>query len=225
VAAWSLLESLQQEKSSLGYYFSGHPFDAYKYFLTGWSRTPLNKLSAGRDIVKIAGIILTLRTQMTRRGKMAFLLLDDGTQSIELSIFSSLFDANKTWLKEDTLLIAEVKVTEDGYTGGLRMMAENLMNLEMLYRSNLAHLTLHCSHQVDPKWIAAQIRSAEDKNTGIPLSIFYRRADIEGAVRFPQAFLVNPQQAWIEHLLTHTGVSFSGQWRASPQKLSTGQHI
>ena len=41
----------------------------------------------------IAGIVTALRVQASRRGKMAFVTLDDGGGSAEIVVFNETFDA------------------------------------------------------------------------------------------------------------------------------------
>ncbi|MES2207947.1 MAG: DNA polymerase III subunit alpha [Pseudomonadota bacterium] len=221
--AWSVLEALQHEKTSLGFYFSGHPFNAYETYLAGWSRTSLKKLAPGKELFKIAGVILSIRTQLTKRGKMAFILLDDGTGSVELSVFAAQFDSHKHWLKEDALLMAEVKVHDDAYTGGVRVSVDNLMNLEMLYENTLANIQLTCDSTVDGEWLVSQLKIAKNIS-GVPLIISYKAADIQGKVILPDTFKIRCEQPWLDRLLGHPGIRFKGSWKAHPAKnLSTNR--
>ena len=89
----------------------------------------LADLKQAKEGVVLAGIVTQMRVQMTRRGRMAFVTLDDGTAQMEVSVFNEVFEANRAWLKEDTLVIANGKVSEDNFTGGLRVLADALYNL------------------------------------------------------------------------------------------------
>ncbi|KKB63579.1 DNA polymerase III subunit alpha [Robbsia andropogonis] len=128
-APWNDKRRLQEEKSSLGFYLSGHLFDAYKTEARRFTRQTIGELTEGRDKI-IAGIIVSLRTQMTQRGKMVVALLDDTTGQCEITIFNELFDANRELLKEDELLVVSGSARNDAFTGGLRFTAESLMDLE-----------------------------------------------------------------------------------------------
>ena len=68
-AMWSDKKRLQEEKSALGFYLSGHLFDAYKGEVRRFVRQKIGELKEGRDKL-VAGVITTMRTQMTQRGKM-----------------------------------------------------------------------------------------------------------------------------------------------------------
>lgn len=126
---WPEKELLQFEKKSLGFYFSGHPFDSYAPDIAGFVRTKLSTLAPKQEKQLIAGIIYALRTQMTRRGKMAFVALDDGESQIEVAVFNEVYERHRDILREDQLLLIEGKVSKDDYSGGLRVSAENLYDL------------------------------------------------------------------------------------------------
>jgi DNA polymerase-3 subunit alpha len=129
VPRWGEREQLQQEKSSLGFYFSGHPFDACRKDLQGFPLTKLSDLAPRQQPVMMAGIVSALRTQMTRRGKMAFVTLDDNTAAVEVAVFNELFDSNRRLLAEDQLLVVEGKVVHDDYSGRLRVTADKVFDL------------------------------------------------------------------------------------------------
>jgi DNA polymerase-3 subunit alpha len=84
---------------------------------------------------------------MTRRGKMAFVALDDGSARVEVSVFSELFDANRDLLKEDQLLIVEGKVSKDDYSGGMRVVAERVLDLAGARTQFAKALRLSCNGQ------------------------------------------------------------------------------
>ncbi len=129
-AEWPEREKLQNEKLGLGFYLSGHPFNTYTDELNQFINTRLDRLSPKREPQLLAGIIYGIRVQMTKRGRMAIIILDDGRAQIELVIFDELFSSNREWLKEDTLLILEAKVMTRGHgqenSGELRITAEKL---------------------------------------------------------------------------------------------------
>jgi len=129
VPRWGEREQLQQEKASLGFYFSGHPFDACRKDLQGFPLTKLSDLAPKQQPVMMAGIVSALRTQMTRRGKMAFVTLDDNTAAVEVAVFNELFDSNRRLLAEDQLLVVEGKVVHDDYSGRLRVTADKVFDL------------------------------------------------------------------------------------------------
>ena len=126
---WEMRAQLAEEKIALGFYFSGHPWDAYKAEIGRWVRRDLTRLEPSKELTMIAGIVSEIRTQMTKRGKMAFIVLEDGNARVEVSVFNELFEAMRGKLKNDEPLIVEGKVSRDDFRDGLRIVADQLMSL------------------------------------------------------------------------------------------------
>jgi DNA polymerase III subunit alpha len=129
VAPWTELERLQHEKACLGFYYSGHPFTAYRTELGAFVRRRLSDVQPQPDPILIAGIVSGLRMQQTRRGRMAVVELDDGSGKLEVAIFNELFDKHRGILKEDAVLVVEGKAAPDHFTGGVRVSADVIMDL------------------------------------------------------------------------------------------------
>jgi DNA polymerase-3 subunit alpha len=145
VPRWNVRERLLNEKLALGYYLSGHPFHAYAEEVRGLAATPLDRLTPQPQPVLLAGIMHSLRTQMTRRGRMAVILLDDGNARVEVTVFNELYEQHRHWLKEDQLLIVEGKVTHDDFSGSLRISAEKLSDLQSARNRYGAAIRLICN--------------------------------------------------------------------------------
>ncbi|HBD32634.1 MAG TPA: DNA polymerase III subunit alpha, partial [Cupriavidus sp.] len=137
---WTPKRTLQEEKQALGYYFSGHLFDASRDEVRRFVKGTLAALEKevqgngggyGRDVrgKVIAGVITGIRTQMTQRGKLIIVLLDDGTAQIEMTVFNELYDANRHMFREDELLIAQGNARHDTFTGGVRFTADSVQDL------------------------------------------------------------------------------------------------
>ncbi|WP_090372649.1 DNA polymerase III subunit alpha [Nitrosospira sp. Nl5] len=149
VPPWVEKEKLKNEKMALGFYFSGHPFNAYAEELRGFVRTRLDRLHSQREPQLLAGIIYAIRTQVTRRGRMGVVVLDDGSARVELVVYNELFDTARAWLKEDQLLLVEAKVSskggDDEYGGGLRISADQLYDIDSARSRYAKRMELHCN--------------------------------------------------------------------------------
>ena len=64
-----------------------------------------------------------------RQGKIAFVLLDDGTTPREVSVFSEVFDNNRQRIVVDEVLIVEAKVSNDDFSGACASSPTSLMTL------------------------------------------------------------------------------------------------
>jgi DNA polymerase-3 subunit alpha len=174
VPRWSEGERLLNEKKALGFYYSGHPYDAYRGEVEGFVKTRLADLSPQPQPVWLAGIIYAVRTQMTRRGKMAFVALDDGSARTEVSVFSDLFDARRDLLKEDQLLIVEGKVSRDDYSGGMRVVADRLFDLAEARSQCAKLLRVHINGQADARRLREILSPYRDG--ACPVRVSYRNA-------------------------------------------------
>ncbi len=127
--AWSERQRLQEEKSALGLFLSGHLFDAHEPEVRRFARMRLADVQPSPQPVWLAGIVSSQRTQMTRRGKMMVVTLDDRSAAIEVTVYNELFDAHRRLIRDDELLVVLGKASRDDYTGGQRVVAERLLDL------------------------------------------------------------------------------------------------
>ncbi len=146
---WSDKEKLMQEKQALGFFFSGHPYDSVKRELSRFVRRRLNQLEPAKELTTLAGIVMGVRTQMTKRGKMLFLQLDDGTGMVEVSVFNELFEAERRKIITDEVLVVEGKVSYDDFSGGNRVVADKLMTLGEARARFARNLVLKMNGQAD----------------------------------------------------------------------------
>ncbi len=126
---WNERQRLQEEKGALGFFLSGHLFGGLEHEVRHFARTPLTELQPQPQPVWVAGIVSAQRTQMTRRGKMLIVTLDDGTASLDVSVFGETLDAQRSVIREDELLVVFGKASKDDYTGGLRFVGDRLLDL------------------------------------------------------------------------------------------------
>lgn len=205
VPAWTDREKLQQEKAALGYYFSGHLFTADEAKVRQFVRLKLRELKPGRDLVWMAGVIASLRTMMTKRGKMAIIVLDDSTAQVELSIFNEQFEANRNLLREDELLILQGKVSEDSYTGGLRVTAENLYSLAEARANFVSRLSLHMNGQSDANRLKTLLEPYKDAEKGCLVEINYHNSDAACVAHLSEEWRVRPEEDLLDAAKTWLG--------------------
>ena len=124
-----LAQVLASEKRALGFCFSGHLFSAYAEKARPLIRRGLASLPLGETALA-AGVVAAVRPLQTKRGKMAFVTLEDDQARLEVRVFSGLFAKCRMLLQEDEPLVARGKVTPDEHTGGLALTAEELWGLD-----------------------------------------------------------------------------------------------
>ncbi len=202
---WPELEKLLQEKSALGYFFSGHPFSAYLAEVSSFAKRQLDSLEPARDPVMLAGIVVSLRTQMTRRGKMLILLLDDATAQVEVVIFNELYEQNRHLLRDDTLLVIEGKVNRDDYSGGVRVTAERIYDLAGARTRFAQGLRLTCNGQCHAqpqsgRRLAELLAPYTVQEGGCPVWVDYQAAAARCRVRLGEDWRVRLDDRLLESL-------------------------
>ena len=153
---WSEKKRLQEEKTALGLCLTGHMFDAYRDETSHFIRQPLSKVTEGKDQL-IAGIITSARMLTGQRGRMMIATIDDGTAALEVTLYSEVYEPNRSWLKEDELLVAKVNVTPDKFSGGMRIVSEAVMDItgaRMRFARNI-HMCIDSA--IDLKILRSQI--------------------------------------------------------------------
>ena len=148
---WDRKRQLLEEKAALGFSLSGHLFSVYEPDLAGFPRRPLAALAPAEHRVWLAGIVTEARMQMTRRGRMMVVTLDDGTAQVEISVYAELLEKQRDKIREDSLLLAQGRVLRDEFTGGLRVAAEELLDLAAARRRYAAKLRLDINGQADAR--------------------------------------------------------------------------
>ena len=177
VPEWPLKERLALEKTALGFYISGHPFDADRASLKGIAVRPLREVKPQPGQQLMAGIVASVRTQMTRRGKMCFVTLDDRTAQVEVAVFNETYEASRGFIKEDELLIVTGKASHDDYSGGMRVTADELMSLDAARTRYATGLRLALKPGMEARALIDVLAAhREGKHVGCPVTVSYSNA-------------------------------------------------
>jgi DNA polymerase-3 subunit alpha len=208
---WSERETLSNEKLALGYYFSGHLFREYAAEARKLAPTPLAEVRQARDQVKLAGVIVSARSQNTRRGRMGVVVLDDGTAQLELMVFSELYDRKRALLKEDQLLFVVGKVRFDEFAQRLSISADELMDLTEARARAAAHLRIELEGGADPVRLREalspyRVQGNGNGASGCRVIVCYSNASGTVDVALPEDWRVRPDDQLIADLRGNTRV-------------------
>ena len=129
VAPWDIRERLVAEKGALGFYLSGHLFDAWKDEVRRFCRQPIADLVDSREPQLLAGIVTDPRTVNGQRGRVVIFRLDDGSETVEAVANDEIFEAQRELMAEDQLVIIQGKLQPDRFTGGLRLNVNQVWDL------------------------------------------------------------------------------------------------
>jgi len=181
---WGDRERLMHEKQSLGFYLSGHPFNAYRQELRRVASTPLANLAPTMEPINMAGVIYGVQVRNSRRGRMAILTLDDGSARVEVVVFGELFHERRAIIQEDQVVVVKGRIFPDEFSGGLRITADSLMDLAEVRAAHARLLRLSINGQADSARLKALL--AQYSGGKCSVAIRYRNALGECDIRLPE---------------------------------------
>ena len=169
VPAWAEPEKLQQEKVALGFYLSGHPYQAYRKELSTFVHTDLGNLKPQDQPQLMAGVVMGVRIRMTQRGKMAIVTLDDAKSRVEVVVGSEMLAQHAQLIKEDQLLVIEGRVSHDDFSGGVRVNVRKIYDIASARSAYANMLKISCNGQADAvklrELLAPYCRSSAAQNS------------------------------------------------------------
>ena len=130
---WPALEKLTHEKQNLGFYFSGHPLDKYRNHIQNHCNLDLGKLTAfsTQRSYTVIGILKEIKEITTRTGRrMAFAQLEDFRGTVELVLFSDVYEKTRERLVGDNVVVVRGRI--DTSRGEPKLMVESLADPDEL---------------------------------------------------------------------------------------------
>lgn len=221
VEPWNDAVKLAEEKQAIGFYLSGHPFAPYAAEVRPFAQTPLGSLKPSERSVRLAGFATSVRSIMTKNGKMVAVLLEDDTAKQEVIIRGDILDAvPRATLRADQILICDCTVREDRFNpdGGLRVNVLGETDEEGRVLSAKIHtlnearcayadtLHLHLNPNHDIAALAALLRPYTQKEgRRIPLRLYYENQAARGEMMPAAAWRISPSTQLLADLVQLLG--------------------
>ncbi|AYE38138.1 DNA polymerase III subunit alpha [Companilactobacillus zhachilii] len=124
---FTLTERLNQEKTYLGVYVSGHPVEKYRSRLLDLRTIKISELASHQNqVINVLGLVKNLRVIRTKKGqRMCFMTIEDETGSISVTIFPKLFQKIEE-MELDGKIFLFVGRPNMGKRGELELIADRL---------------------------------------------------------------------------------------------------
>jgi len=200
---WSDKVRLNGEKETLGLYLTGHPIDQYAQELKDIVSNKISNLQNGKKAETIAGLVLAIRTLNTRRGsKMAVFTLDDRSARLEITVFSEVLQKYQDLLQKDRMLVVKGEVSEDDYTGALRMNAECIYDIDKAREQFAKSLLLELSVAQLQQGVAKRLHDIllPFRQGHCPVNVRYQGHGAAAMLKFGQQWSVHPSEDLILRL-------------------------
>ena len=203
----TLKERLKGEKDTLGLYLTGHPIDEYEGEIRRFARQRIIDLKPARDTQTVAGMIIALRVMKNKKGdKMGFITLDDRSGRIEASLFAEAFHSAQSLLQTDAMVVVEGEVSNDDFSGGLRLRVKRVMSMEDARTSLAESLRLKVAQSAlkgdQLRWLGDLFK----KHRGAcPITMEYTGAGARATLQFGETWRIDPADSLIQALRDQFG--------------------
>ena len=126
---FSLEYRCSMEKSLLGFYMTGHPLEMYSDEIDSFSTDPVEKANRSeRTVVTTAGMIVQKKIIPTKRGDMAFVLVEGRTGTGEVVVFNDALVKYSDLLEPGKLVLMDGEVSRR--RGDSRFSARRVYSLD-----------------------------------------------------------------------------------------------
>jgi DNA polymerase-3 subunit alpha len=182
--AFSVRERLSHEKAALGFYYSGHLFEAYASEMQRIAKRRIADLVDTREPVLLAGVVSDLRLVNSQRGRVAIFKLDDMSERIEAVVNEELLDTTRDLLREDELLVVQGRTQPDRFSGGLRLNVQQIWDLAAARARFGRYLAVSVNGTVPPlqellrQWPVRRVAGEQGSTTlGLPVRLRIERSE------------------------------------------------
>ncbi|MFM5309819.1 DNA polymerase III subunit alpha [Aeromonas caviae] len=196
---------LEGERETLGLYLTGHPINQYSGELRRYTSGRLCDLHpTSRDTVTTAaGLVIAARSMVTKRGnKMGIFTLDDRSGRLDVTLFSEALEKYEELMQKDRILVVSGQVSFDDFSGGLKMSARELLDINDARERFARAIRISLDEQrIDERFFPRLCEILEPARAGVcPVQVNYRRPGSRVRLTLGTEWRVTPTDQLIDDL-------------------------
>jgi len=195
---WDEMEIAENEKESLGFYFKAHPvlkFTPLSRRCGATSISSLKDLSSDSQVV-IFAVPVSWKKIVTKEGKeMAFVTVNDGTGSVEVVVFPTLFESSSSYLEGKEVIVVS------GRVNGEKILADRIFFPDEYARESKNTVHVFLNEKIDEQKLI-RLRDLFISYRG-RCTLYLHTPELEKQNRVIKAstfLLVNPQEELLTRL-------------------------
>lgn len=205
VPHWPDKVRLEGERETLGLYLTGHPINQYSGELRRYTSGRLCDLHpTSRDTVTTAaGLVIAARSMVTKRGnKMGIFTLDDRSGRLDVTLFSEALEKYEELMQKDRILVVSGQVSFDDFSGGLKMSARELLDINDARERFARAIRISLDEQqIDDRFFPRLCEILEPARAGVcPVQVNYRRPGSRVRLTLGTEWRVTPTDQLIDDL-------------------------
>ena len=203
---WPEAVWLEYERETLGLYLTGHPINQYLGELKHYTSNRLKDLTpTGRGKkVKAAGLVISARQMVSKKSGKRFCILtiDDRSGRLNVGLFGEDCDKYEEIAVKDKILIVEGEVEPDNFDGGLKMSADNMMEIEQARERNCQSVKVILKQQGFSSNLMKELKNTlgEWQHGTTPVRICYYAATAMAELELGTVWRVTPSDKLLQQL-------------------------
>ena len=163
---WDDKQKFTEEKNAYGFILTGDPFGAYRREVLQFAK-PFSKISEGRELQTFAGLVQSVREILGKRGKFAVMTLTDGQETMDVLVYSEVYETNRNKLVADEVVVVNGKTRMDERMGRLNLIADSVMKLTDMRTLRGAQLEVQITPEADLEEIEKIVKEAQVDRGGV----------------------------------------------------------
>lgn len=195
--SFTFQQTLQFEKSVMGYYFYQHPTDEYQADLKYINATlPSQIVFRNNKEVRVLALILELRYRNTQQGvQMAHLILEDGSKSLNAVVFAKNLGTVSDKLEAGEVVIISGKINQD-FRDQWQLVVDKIQDIDSVKATYAKSFEVMLGVQHQP--LLTQLSDVLKQHKGVcPVKIHYQINNISGNIALAKAYDVTPNKQLI----------------------------
>lgn len=169
---WEPERVLQEELAAIGFYFSGHPIDAFAQNIKSMGVTPVGemaqRLARGGTSLRLAVVVRAKRERLNQRGgRFAFITFSDASGECEVMAPPEVLEETGKMLVAGTPLLANIRVDKGG-GGDSRLKLISIEPLQALVAEKTGDLRVILNASDQAEAVKACLEALRGRE-GVPL--------------------------------------------------------
>ncbi|GGA89162.1 DNA-directed DNA polymerase [Neiella marina] len=206
VNPWPESVWLEYERETLGLYLTGHPINQYLSELKNYTSNRLKDVTPTNrgQKVKAAGLVIGVRMMVSKKSgkRICILSIDDRSGRLDVGLFGDSVERFESVCVKDKILIVEGEVSFDDFSGGLKMSADSILDIEQARERHCSSLNIKLAkNALRQDWLAElQNVLSQWQHGTTPVRICYDAGTAEAELELGTQWRVTPTDRLMSEL-------------------------
>jgi DNA polymerase III subunit alpha len=163
---WSERDKLENERISLGFYYSGHPLNYFENILEDLNIKDIGRVDFDTEtLIDCVGVVVQVTERPSRNGRFAKVTISSLTSLKEVTIYSDVYSDKKELLIPGSEVYLKISVMKEN-NGVNRLIVRDLWSLESKLNLIIRSFEINLNNNINVKTFIGNLKSnvSSDKN-------------------------------------------------------------